>query len=91
MSKLTLKDRVPREYDPQIFTEIVRQVETQVNNLSEGRAAAYHGGMTAAPTTGTWVRGDWVFNSAPTSGGYWGFTCVVGGTPGTWKGFAAIA
>jgi hypothetical protein len=91
MSKLFLKDRVPREYDPQIWTEIVRQLQEQVNQLTEGRASAYHGSATAAPTTGDWVIGDWVKFSNPTSGGYFGAVCTVSGSPGTWKSFGLIA
>lgn len=39
----------------------------------------------AAPTTGTWVQGDVVYNSAPAPGGFAEFECTTGGTPGTWK------
>jgi hypothetical protein len=39
---------------------------------------------TAAPTTGTWKRGDHVFNSAPSVGAAKGWICTVAGTPGTW-------
>lgn len=46
---------------------------------------------TAAPTTGTWVQGDVVFNASATAGGDVGWVCVTGGTPGTWKTFGAIA
>jgi hypothetical protein len=91
LSKLLLNQRVPRQYDAQIFTEIVRQFQDQLNALTEGRAGAYHGAATAAPTTGEWVIGDWVKNSAPASAGYFGFVCTVSGTPGTWKGFGVIA
>jgi hypothetical protein len=45
---------------------------------------------TAAPTTGTWLRGDRVDNLNPSAGGYVGWVCTTGGTPGTWKGFGAI-
>lgn len=44
----------------------------------------------AAPTTGTWKRGDITYNAEPSAGGYIGWVCVVGGTPGTWKAFGAI-
>ena len=91
MSKLTLSQRVPRVYDSAIITELFRMIEAQVNQLTEGRASAYHGAMSAAPATGTWVVGDWVKNSAPASAGYFGFVCTVGGTPGTWRGFGVIA
>lgn len=39
---------------------------------------------TAAPTTGTWVQGSHVFNSAAAVGQPKGWVCTVGGTPGTW-------
>jgi hypothetical protein len=38
----------------------------------------------AAPTTGTWVVGSKVFNSAPAVGSPKGWVCTVDGTPGTW-------
>jgi len=44
----------------------------------------------AAPVAGTWARGDIVFNSTPSAGGYIGWVCVTAGTPGTWKAFGAI-
>lgn len=40
--------------------------------------------------TGTWKRGDIVYNSFPTAGGYMGAVCTVAGTPGTWKAYGAI-
>lgn len=45
----------------------------------------------AAPVAGTWARGDIVFNSAPSAGGFVGWVCVTAGTPGTWKTFGAIS
>lgn len=39
---------------------------------------------TAAPTTGTYARGDMLLNTAPTSGAPWAWLCVAAGTPGTW-------
>jgi hypothetical protein len=46
---------------------------------------------TSAPTLGTWSRGDICWNTEPSAGGYVGWVCVTGGSPGTWKGFGAIA
>jgi len=46
---------------------------------------------TAAPTTGTWQRGDMVWTPTPTAGGVPGWICVTAGTPGTWKAMAALA
>jgi hypothetical protein len=45
---------------------------------------------TAAPVSGTWATGDIAWNTAPTAGGYIGWVCTTGGTPGTWKTFGAI-
>lgn len=46
---------------------------------------------TAAPTTGTWVRGDRVWNTTPAASGTMGWVCTTAGTPGTWKTFGAIS
>lgn len=45
----------------------------------------------APPTVGTWAQGDIVWNSAPVSGESIGWTCVAGGTPGTWKSMGSVA
>ena len=42
------------------------------------------------PTTGTWRRGDIVYNYEPSPGGYVGWVCTAAGTPGTWKGYGLI-
>lgn len=46
---------------------------------------------TAAPTTGTWDRGNIVWNENPASGQPIGWVCVGYGTPGTWKSFGTIS
>lgn len=49
---------------------------------------------TAPPSSasdGSYEVGDIVWNTAPTAGGYIGWVCVAAGSPGTWKGFGAIA
>lgn len=43
------------------------------------------------PVAGTWVRGDIVFNTDPSAGGFIGWVCTASGTPGTWKTFGAIS
>lgn len=91
MSKLALKERLTQGYDYRALYEIIGKLEDQVNRLTEGRASAYHGAGTAAPTTGAWVAGDWIKVSNPTSAGYFGYVCTVSGTPGTWRGFGVIA
>ena len=46
---------------------------------------------TVAPTTGTWARGDKVWNTSTLAGGNVGWVCTTAGTPGTWKSFGTIA
>lgn len=72
-------------------TQWRKSIAAQVNGLSEGRLSASYGALTAAPTQGTWVVGDFVLNSAPVEAGtagskylVHGFRCVTSGTPGTW-------
>jgi Pectate lyase superfamily protein len=43
-----------------------------------------------SPTTGTYNKGDIIYNTNPASAGYVGWVCTVGGNPGTWKGFGLI-
>lgn len=38
----------------------------------------------AAPTTGTWAKGDRIVNTSPTVGQPKAWSCTVAGTPGTW-------
>ncbi len=44
----------------------------------------------AAPTSGTYVRGDIVWNTGAVAGGKVGWVCVASGSPGTWKAFGVI-
>jgi hypothetical protein len=76
--------------DPVLQREL-REHATQVNLISEGRIAGFYAAATAAPTTGSWMQGDSLMNSAPTELGtagskYFieGWNCMVSGTPGTW-------
>lgn len=48
------------------------------------------GQSTVIPASGTWSRGDIVWNEGAQSGEYVGWICTVGGTPGTWKEFGLI-
>ena len=45
----------------------------------------------AAPSSGNYLQGDILYNSAPTSGGYTGWICVTSGNPGVWKTFGLIS
>jgi hypothetical protein len=73
----------------------VTQMAGQWNAFIGGLPSSYkrisNGNLTAAPTTGTWVVGDIVYQATPVAGGNIGFVCVTAGTPGTWKTFGAIA
>lgn len=58
------------------------------SGLTGATAASRYGGATVsgAPTTGTWVAGDWV---TAQNGHIW--VCTSGGTPGTWGEVGASA
>lgn len=45
----------------------------------------------AAPTSGLWIKGDVVWDTALTAGGTIGYVCTTTGSPGTWKTFGAIS
>lgn len=71
--------------------EVLRELALQINGVTEGRRSAFHNAYTAAPTTGTWARGDYIKNSEPAEAGIAtakyviiGWVCTVGGTSGTW-------
>lgn len=75
----------------QQFHKFWREVSQKVNDLAGGFYRAKENQLTAAPTTGTWAQGDFVWNSNPTELGgagskyvIQGWICTVGGTPGTW-------
>ena len=86
-NKVGLDPRLPREvsgygFVPRLF-ELFREHAQAINSLrNEG---------TAAPTTGTWKQGDFMWNTAPAEAGsasskyvVIGWVCTVSGTPGTW-------
>lgn len=56
--------------------------------MVSGQTASLVG--TAAPTTGTFYRGDTVY-IPPVAGSYIGYVCTTAGSPGTWKTFGAIS
>lgn len=87
MAKLSLKDRLPREYNYRALYEVIRVLEDQVNMLSEGRAFAYHGAVDSKPTSTDAAPGDWVKNSDPEAGGYFGWVYTE---DDGWKGFGEI-
>jgi hypothetical protein len=75
----------------------LRDIARQVNGITEGQAYAFHGAMTAAPTTGSFAQGDLIRKSDPVEAGaagskyvIWGYLCVASGTPGTWVELRAL-
>ena len=82
---------MPRNNVDADTTRWYREIAQQVNGLSEGSISARYQAITTAPTTGTFMQGDFVTNSAPTELGtalskyvITGWICVAAGTPGTW-------
>lgn len=69
-------------------TKYTALAQQKLSASQQGRGPVY---SSAAPTSGTWALGEIVYNSAPASAGYVGWVCTAAGTPGTWKGFGAIA
>lgn len=72
--------------DPVVQREL-REHATQVNQMAEGRIAAFYQAQAAPPASGVWAPGDFVKNSAPTELGapgakyvIEGWTYLVGGT-----------
>lgn len=81
----------PRIPSNPILERELREHATLINLISDGRLAGTNNATTAAPTTGTHARGDFVRNSQPSEAGgagskyvILGWVCTSGGTPGTW-------
>lgn len=90
MSKLSLINRIPYEYDRQTFTDLFLAIEKQVNALSEGRIYARHEAASVAPTTGAYAQGDIVWNSGVSATGFVGWVCITSGSPGSWTTWGAV-
>lgn len=79
---------------PSVAPELVRwlrDVQMQLNSLSEGALHATHNALPSRPTKGRYAQGDFVRNSAPEELGatgakyvIFGWQCTVAGEPGTW-------
>lgn len=61
------------------------------NGISFGVDSAIIGAGTAPPVSGTYSVGAILLDETPSAGGFIGWVCVTGGTPGTWKTFGAIS
>jgi hypothetical protein len=66
----------------------VAEANDRLTREKNGRGVSY---AAAAPTTGTWLQGEVVYNTAPAAGGFVGWVCTTSGTPGTWKTFGVIS
>lgn len=70
---------------------MAKREELFVNVMTFPNGVRHYQGS-GAPTVGTAMRGDLVFNTAPAANGNSvGWICTAAGTPGTWKAFGAIA
>ena len=79
MSKLSLHQRTPKEYDPQALSKLFKEIEQQVNMLSEGLISGKYTSRTAVPVNGNYKRGDFVTNSSTLELGTVGAKYVVAG------------
>lgn len=94
MSKLNSAVKVPNEYRRSDLINILTQIDSQVNNLSEGRITASYNAGTISPnaTAVPSSVGDQVRNAAATVQGtvgaqyvITGWICTTAGTPGVWQ------
>ena len=68
-------------------TQYVRIVGAAVPDVEK---EFYEGYASGPPNADTWFAGDRLWNVNPQPGGWMGWVCTVGGSPGTWLGFGAI-
>ena len=73
-SRLASSSRLPPDHKD--LRTVFDLVDQKVNSLAEGQISAKHNATTAAPT-GTYSRGDFIPNSAPTSLGSAGVQYVI--------------
>jgi hypothetical protein len=77
--KLVLDVKVPANYDRSRIQDIVRQLQTAVNQMAECRIDTHYLSATSAPSSGAYKRGDFVPNSAPSELGGGGSKYVITG------------
>lgn len=86
--RLNTDPRLPQNEDQkalkQRLYEINRDVATQVNAISEGLLQGASNAAASVPTTGSYVKGDFVRNSAPVELGtagnkyvVWAWLCIA--------------
>ena len=69
----------------------VSDITTSTWNIAQNVGVPLQSYGSATPTSGTYPQNFIVWNTNPTSGGYIGWVCTTGGTPGTWKTFGLIS
>lgn len=74
------------------LTNVLRDISNKIELISGGYLTGTKNAYTAAPTTGTYGRGDFVRKSNPVEAGgagskyiIIGWVCTTGGAPGTWR------
>lgn len=83
-SKLTVHGKIGvnvKNLDSGVDLAVARDIKFQNKRFSVGDAA---------PTVGSFRKGDIVWNEDPKPTGYVGWICVRDGTPGEWKPFGTI-
>ncbi len=60
-------------------------------NLSQTVARKPFTFSNTTPSSGSWHRGEIVFNVNPSALGHIGWVCIESGSPGKWRGFGLIA
>jgi hypothetical protein len=75
-----------------IRNNVVRLPQNYYQATAQGwdAASVLRSYASAAPVSGTYRRGDIMYNSVSSSDGYLGWTCVSAGSPGTWHPFGRI-
>ncbi len=81
------------------LNQLIKEIGTQLNQLSEGQVVAAYNAATAAPTGSAvnYNQGDFIRNLTPTvlgtAGSQYtilGWVCTVAGAPGTWVACRAL-
>ena len=80
-------------------TKVVGKLGVNINNpdadISTAGPVRFEGKLfevaDAIPTSGTYSKGDIVWNTDPKPTGYVGWICIKEGTPGVWKSFGQIS
>ncbi len=72
------------------FDSLQEMIEYTESGIFSTKNNSRSSGSESTPISGSWLKGDLVYNTNPTSGGYVGWICTAAGTPGTWKGFGLI-